>query len=157
MRRQEHKVLKSVGDERLKGTKYDWLRNANRFDRESWLEFQELKSTNLKTSRAWAIKEQALSLWDYVSETWARKQFRRWYNWATHSRLAPIIAKAKMLKRRLPNVLTYIKHHITNAVSEGLNSKIQWMQSTARGWRNFRNFATAIYFHCGGLNLAPSH
>jgi hypothetical protein len=31
-----------------------------------------------------------------------------------------MIDKAKMLKRRLKNVLTYTKHRITNAVSEGL-------------------------------------
>jgi len=27
---------------------------------------------------------------------------------------------------------------------------------TARGFRNFQNFVHAIYFHCGGLDLAPS-
>ena len=157
VRRQEHKALQALGDDCLKGTKYDWLRNRSNFDRKSWQEFQKLKATNLKTSRAWAIKEQVMSLWDYTSETWARKHFDRWYNWATHSRLKPIIEKARMLKRRLPNVLTYLTHRITNAVSEGLNSKIQWMKSTARGFRNFGNFRTSIYFHCGGLDLAPGH
>ena len=156
-RRQEHKELQAAGDERLKGTKYDWLRNSDNFDRASWREFQLLKATNLKTSRAWAIREQALPLWKYSSESWARKHFRQWYYWATHSRLKPMIEKAKMLKRRVNNVLTYVKHRITNAVSEGLNSKIQWVKSTARGYRNFDNFTTAIYFHCGGLDLKPSH
>jgi transposase len=157
VRRQEHKELQAAGDERLKGTKYDWLRNSDNFDRASWREFQVLKATNLKTSRAWAIREQALPLWDYSSETWASKHFRQWYYWATHSRLKPMIEKAKMLKRRVNNILTYVKHRITNAVSEGLNSKIQWVKSTARGYRNFDNFTTAIYFHCGGLDLKPSH
>jgi len=55
----------------------------------------------------------------------------------------------------LPNLLTYFKHQITNATSESLNSKIQWVKYTARGFRNFTNFATAIYFHCGGLDLTP--
>jgi transposase len=82
--------------------------------------------------------------------------FRRWYFWATHSRLRPIIEKARMLKRRLENVLTYLRHGITNAVSEGLNSKIQWIHYTARGFRNRENFKTAIYFHCGGLDLHPN-
>lgn len=157
VRRQEHKQLGLQGDERLKGTKYDWLRNRANFERAEWREFQALKATNLKTSRAWAIKEQALPLWDYQSETWARKHFKQWYFWATHSRLKPMIDKAKMLKRRLPNVLTYLQHRITNATSEGLNSKIQWVKSTARGFRNFDNFTTAIYFHCGKLALNPSH
>ena len=157
VRRQEHKQLRSEGDERLTGTKYDWLRKRENFDRADWSEFQALKQQNLKTSRAWAIKEQALPLWEYQSETWARKHFQKWYFWATHSRLKPMIEKAKMLKRRLNNVLTYLQHRITNAVSEGLNSKIQWVKSTARGFRNFDNFTTAIYFHCGKLDLKPSH
>ena len=67
-------------------------------------------------------------MWEYESETWARKHFQKWYNWATHppsADLKPMIEKAKMLKRRLANILTYTQHRITNAVSEGLNSKIQ--------------------------------
>ena len=42
---------------------------------------------------------------------------------------------------------------MTNAVSEGLNSRIQWVKATARGFRNQRNLINAIYFHCGGLQL----
>ena len=44
---------------------------------------------------------------------------------------------------------------VTNAVSEGLNSRIQWVKATAGGFRNQQNFITAIYFHCGGLDLDP--
>ncbi len=62
-----------------------------------------------------------------------------------------------MLKRRLDNILTYTQHRITNAVSESLNPKIQWVKSTARGFRNFDNFTTAICFLCGKLDLKPSH
>jgi transposase len=63
--------------------------------------------------------------------------------------------KARMLKRHLENVLNYITYPITNAVSEGLNSKIQWVKYTARGYANKANFRNAILFHCGGLDLAP--
>ena len=45
---------------------------------------------------------------------------------------------------------------ITNALSESLNSKIEWVKYTARGFRNRDNFKTAIYFHCGGLDLLPA-
>ncbi|MFN3326182.1 MAG: transposase, partial [Bryobacteraceae bacterium] len=63
---------------------------------------------------------------------------------------------AGMLNRRLENILTYLKHRITNAGSESIHSKIQWVKYTARGFRNKTNFVNAIYFHCGGLDLAPS-
>jgi len=156
VRRAENKVLRSAGDERLVGSKYQWLRNPDNFSDEQWNEFRDLRTSKLKTARAWALKEQAMVLWDYRYEGPARKHFTWWYRWATHSRLKPMVEKARMLKSRLPNILTYLKHGITNATSESLNSKIQWVKYTARGFRNFQNFVTAIYFHCGGLDLAPS-
>jgi transposase len=62
---------------------------------------------------------------------------------------------ARMIKRRLPNILTYLRHRLTNAGSESINAKLQWVKYTARGYRNKKNFVTAIYFHCGGLNMEP--
>lgn len=156
VRRQENKHLRSDGDERLVGTKYQWLRNPDNMTDDQWREFGELRRSKLKTARAWALKEQAMLLWDYRYEGSARKHFAWWYRWATHSRLQPMIDKAKMLKSRLSNILTYLTHPITNATSESMNAKIQWVKYTARGFRNFGNFATAIYFHCGGLDLSPS-
>ena len=63
---------------------------------------------------------------------------------------------AAMLKRRFENIITYLTHLISNATSESINAKIQWVKYTARGFRNKQNFINAIYFHCGGLELAPS-
>jgi len=156
VRRAENKQLQAQGDKRLVGTRYHWLRNPDRMADDQWREFGALRRSKLKTARAWALKEQAMVLWDYCYEQSARKHFTWWHRWATHSRLKPMIDKAKMLKARLRGVLTYLKHGITNATSESLNSKIQWVKYTARGFRNFQNFVTAIYFHCGGLNLAPT-
>ena len=155
VRRAEARELRATGDDRLVGTKYTWLRAPDNFDDDAWRKFAPLRRSNLKVARAWAIKETAAKLWDYRYVGAARTFFRRWYFWATHSRLTPMIEKAKMIKRRLANVLTYIKHRITNATSEGLNSKIQWIRYTARGFRNRENFKTAIYFHCGRLDLYP--
>ena len=59
------------------------------------------------------------------------------------------------LKRRFENIITYLRHQDTNAASESINAKIQWVKHTARGFRNKENFKTAILFHCGGLDLAP--
>lgn len=56
---------------------------------------------------------------------------------------------------RFENIITYLRHRITNASSESINAKIQWVKYTARGFRNKQNFVHAIYFHCGGLDLAP--
>jgi len=156
VRRRENKVLKAEGDERLKGTKYDWLRDPASMEGEQKREFAELRKSELKTARAWALKETAMDLYDYVYEKPARRHFHWWYNWAVRSRLQPMKEVAAMLKRRFENIITYLRHRITNAASESLNAKIQWIKYTARGFRNKQNFINAIYFHCGSLDLAPS-
>ena len=68
---------------------------------------------------------------------------------------AKLIEVAHMLQRHLPSLLTYFRHRITNAVSEGLNSKIQAIKHHAYGFRSWDHFEIAIWFHCGGLELFP--
>jgi transposase len=93
VRRAENKELRAAGDERLVGTKYQWLRNPDNFTDQQWRDFRALRESNLKTARAWALKEQAMALWDYCHPGTARKHFAWWYRWATHSRLKPMIEK----------------------------------------------------------------
>lgn len=155
VRRGESRELRAVGDERLVGTKYDWLKHPATFKANAWRDFSALRNSDLKTARAWALKENAMRLFDYSYEGAARRFFRQWYFWATHSRLKPVIKVARMLNNRFENIITYLKHRITNATSESLNARIQWVKFTARGYRNTQNFITAIYFHCGGLDLKP--
>ena len=59
-----------------------------------------LRDSSLKTARAWALKESMMALFCYCYEQSARKHFRWWHNWATRSRLQPMIEKARMIKRR---------------------------------------------------------
>jgi len=155
VRRQEHKELMAQGDETLKSTRQLWLFNPVNFSDEQAADFEALKYSGLKVARAWAIKELFSKLWDYCYEGAARKFFKSWYRWAARSKLKPIIKTARMLKRHLEEILTYLRHRITNAVTEGLNSKIQAIKSNARGFRSFENYRTRILFFCGKLSLHP--
>lgn len=155
VRRQEHKELLAQGDETLTGSRQLWLYNPQNHSAEQAEEFAALKELNLKVARAWAAKELFTKFWRYQEAGWARRFFKDWFGWVSRSRLKPLIAVAKMLKRHLENLLTYLKHHITNAVTEGLNSKIQSLKSAARGFRNFKNYRTRILFFCGKLDLYP--
>jgi transposase len=155
VRRKENKTLRAAGDDRLAGTRYDWLRKPGAMEPKDRKEFAELRTSELKTARAWALKETAMALYSYIYERPARKHFRWWHNWAGRSRLQPMIEVAGMLKRRFENIITYLLHRITNAASESINAKIQWVKYTALGFRNRQNFVHAIYFHCGGLDMAP--
>jgi transposase len=155
VRRKENKTLKAAGDDRLAGTRYDWLRNPAAMEPKERKEFAGLRNSELKTARAWALKETAIALYNYIYERPARKHFRWRHGWAVRSRLQPMIEVARMLKRWFENIITYLRHRITNATSESINAKVQWVKYTARGFRHKRNFVHAIYFHCGGLDMAP--
>jgi len=156
VRKREHRELQRQGDNRLARSKYLWLYSQEHIPAKSKDCFKQLKDGQLRTARAWAIKESLRDLWSYESPTWARKYWNHWYFWATHSKLPEIVKVAKLIHSHLANVLSYFKHRITNAVAEGLNSKIATIQKRAYGFRNFENFQIAVYFHCGGLDLWPS-
>jgi transposase len=156
VRKQEHRSLRAAGDDTLAGTKYLWLYSHENLPEKHHERFEELRRRDLKTGRAWAIKENLRTLWSKTSREDGEEFWKRWYFWATHSRLAPIIKAAQTVKRHIANVLTFFEHRISNAVSEGLNSKIQTIKKQAYGFRSKENFKTAIYFHCGGLDLYPA-
>lgn len=155
VRRRENRSLALDGDDRLKRTKYLWLSSQENVGESRLPLFQELQQSELKTARAYAIKETLRHLWGYQSQGWARRFFKGWYGWAIRSRLEPVKQVARMLARRLGNVITYCQHAITNAVAEGLNSKIMAIKRRAGGYRNPTNFKTVIYFYCAGLRLYP--
>jgi transposase len=151
----EHRWLARGGDTRLTGTKYLWLRRPSELTTDQRRTFRLLLGSDLKVGRAWALKERFRHFWDFTYRGAAERFFARWFWRATHSRLKPMAQVAWMIRRHLPNVLTYLRHRITNAGLEAVNATIQWVKKTARGFRNVDNFKTAIYFHCGGLDLYP--
>jgi transposase len=155
VRRQEHKELMQQGDETLKGTRQLWLYNPMNFTEKQVAEFERLKDMQLKVSRAWAEKELFSQFWEYRTAAWALRFFKDWHRWVMRSRLQPMREVAQMLKRHLDQLLTYIKHRISNGLTEGMNSKIQHLKSSARGFRSFANYRIRILFFCGKLSLYP--
>jgi transposase len=158
VRRREHRELRQHGDDTLTGSKCLWRQGEENVPEPQRERFEVLRGRQLKlrTARAWAIKESLRDLWRCRGRAQAEGQWRWWYGWASRSRLPPVRKVAKMLRRHLPNVLTYFRHRITNAMSEGIAAKIQAIKKMACGFRNRENFKTAIYFHCGGLDLYPA-
>jgi transposase len=118
--------------------------------------FALLKALTLKTGRAWALKESLRELWQYTRVGWAERHWKRWYFWAknvmTWGRWRWIVRAVSITGVRRE----WVAHRITNAVTEGLNSKIQTIKKMAYGFRNREHFKAAIYCHCGDLNLYPT-
>jgi transposase len=155
VRRRENKELRSVGDDRLTGTRQLWLFNEENLDEDRHNELLTAMRHDLKTGRAWAIKENFRHFWEYIYAYSAEGFFDRWYSWAIRSRLEPIKKVARMLKKHLGGLLSYFRHRITNATTEGFNSRIQSIKSAARGFRTFANYRLRILFYCGKLSMMP--
>ncbi|MCK5676300.1 MAG: ISL3 family transposase [Verrucomicrobia bacterium] len=154
-RRKEHRKLLKNKDERLTGTKYSWLKGMEHLSDESLAQVESLAKAELDVAKAWYIKELFRHFWTRRDGAFARSYFERWYTEALKTGLPEIRKVARMLKKHLENILTYFECYITNAVSEGLNSKIQTIKANARGFRNFENYRVSILFFCGKLELSP--
>lgn len=155
VRRDEHRHLLAEGDKSLTGTKYLWLQGACA-EGERALSFSELCERNLKTARAWYHKETFNEFWLQPSARCGEKFFRQWFGAARRSKLEPIKKIALTLQDHLFGLLNYFAYPITNALSEGFNSKIQAIKADARGFRRFKNYRYRILFHCGKLDMLPA-
>jgi transposase len=152
-RRAEHQQLHAEGDDTLKNTRYLWLHGQLPETKQA--SFADLLEINLKTARAWAYKEQFVEFWGQPDAAQGFDFFTQWKRSVMRSRLTKVKAVAKTLHQHLTNLLTYFMHPITNAVSEGFNSRIQAIKADARGFRRFINYRSRILFHCGKLNMLP--
>lgn len=155
VRKKEHRMLMSEGDETLKGTKYDWLRTSAHIDNRGRKDFMEITNIALKTSKAWALKEIAHGLWDYVYMGVAEKEWSRLLSRMSRSRLEPMKKLAKSLREHLWMIINAIKLQANNGNAESNNSRIQKVKKMACGFRNTENFKMAVYFHLGGLDMKP--
>jgi len=155
VRREEHRELMKEGDDRLKGMRFHFLFNAEKLDEERQQELDALQKQQLRTMRAWGIKDYFRWFWEESDAIAGREFFDHWYDWAIRSRLEPMKKVARMLKNRLDNILSWFRHRITNSSAEGFNSRIQALKSNARGFRSFQNYRIRILFFCGKLDLKP--
>jgi transposase len=148
VRRAERKVHKF-----LAGTRYLWLRNpANLSDRQKAV-FESLPIRHLKTARAYQIRLAFQELYDQPSSEAATVFLKKWYFWATHSQLPPIIDAARTVKRHWNGILRWFHSRIANGLIEGINSLIQAAKAKARGYRSIRNLKAMVYLLAGKLSL----
>ena len=156
VRKTEHRRLQEQGDQRLKGSRQIWLYGFENVP-PRWSErMDQLRSSTLKTAKAWMFKEMFRSFWTCSGAADAHAFFKDWYTGAIRCGLAPVKKVARMFQRHLANILTYFRHRLPNAAAEGLNNGIQSLVKKSYGYRNRERFKTDIYFHFGGLDLYPA-
>lgn len=155
VRREEHADLTIKDDTTLKGTRQLWLYGFENLPRRCRSAFKKLLAANLKTGKAWGIKETFRDWFDCRSVDEARIFFRDWYRAAVRSRLEPIVKFARSCKEHLANILTHFVHNLSNAYAENMNSAIAALVSKAHGYRSFERLKRDLLFHHGGLQLYP--
>lgn len=154
-RRVEHAKLLKQGDQSLTKTKYMWLRGMEHLNDETLSKLKMISRSELDVSKAWYLKELFKHFWSRRDKVFATSYFEFWLEEVKISGVSEMKKVARMLKKHLKNILTYFDCYITNAFSEGINSKIQALKANARGFRNFNNYRTRILFFCGKLALSP--
>lgn len=156
VRRGETKELLAVGDKRLVGTRYIWLYHPDELKVDQLKQVNELfEVQHLRTARAYYHRLRFMDFWSQPDIGEGQRFFARWFHEALQSCLAPVIKVAHTLKSHLLGLLTYFRHKITNAMTEGFNSTIQSLKASARGFRNFENYRIRILFFLGRLDLQP--
>ena len=153
VRQSEHARLLRQGDDVLKGTRQLWLYGPENMSDAMLLRFEAIAEMNLQTSKAWQVKENFAGFWEQPNAEIGARYFANWSAAALRLKLGPVSKVVKTLSHYLTGLLSYFVHRITNAMSEGFNSKIQSLKSAARGFRSFANYRIRILFFCGRLDM----
>jgi len=138
----------------LKRTRYIWLKNPGNLKeiQAATLEALQVKNLNLKTARTYHIRLNFQEFWNQPIQE-AETFLKRWYFWATHSRLEPIKKSAYTIKRHWAGILRWFTSKINNGILEGINSLIQAAKAKARGYRTTKNLINMIYLIGGKLEF----
>lgn len=138
----------------LKQSRWVWLSNPDKLSAKQQERLADLRlpSAHLKTARAYRIKLSFQDLYQQPPDQ-AEAFLKKWYFWATHSRLEPIIAAAKTVRRHWDGILRWFQTRIANGLIEGINSLVQAAKAKARGCRNNHNLIAMIYLIAGKLEL----
>ena len=116
---------------------------------------KELRRQNLKVARAWVLKERAAEIWSIRDRRLAYWAWQAWHRAAQRSRLKPMAKAAATVWKHVEEIINAAMPGFTNALSESINSKAQWLKRQACGYRSRDRFRRAIYFHLGKLDLYP--
>jgi transposase len=136
----------------LKKTRYLWLMNPARLKTEQLGRLSTLSRQNLKTAKAYQIRMNFGELWEQPKDL-AKAFLDKWYFWATHSRLGPVIRAAKTMRQHEAGILSWFDTHVNNAIIESMNSLIQAAKHRAKGYRSSRNLVAIIYLLLSKLDF----
>lgn len=143
-------------NEILKNSRYTLLKNEeNRTDKQHEL-FKTIMSSNLEVSKAHYAKEVFKTLFDkHHDDSLAKSNLIQWAEHFYHYKIKELQPVILRMLSHTKGVVNAMISNYTNAMAERLNGKIQEIKLSAKGYRTFKNFRSAILFFHGGLQLFP--
>ena len=154
VRTEEAGRLKREGrDPVLKKSRWLLLRRSENLGAEQHFRLRDLLRYNLKTVRAYLLKEAFQQLWDYNSPSWAGKFLDEWCRQTMRSRIEPMKKIARSLRQHRELILNYFRAQklISSGVVEGLNNKAKVTMRKSYGFRTYRVLELALYHSLGKL------
>ena len=154
VRTTEVKALKSKGKKTvLTGSRWCLLKRPENCTESQTNKLKELVAINLKTVRAYLLKEDFQRFWGYKSVWWATKFLDDWCKRTMRSRIDPMKKIARMLRSHRSLILNYFRarEQIALGAVEGLNNKAKVTTKKAYGFKSFDVIKLALYHTLGDL------
>tara|TARA_B100000745_G_C20131717_1_gene387831 strand:+ start:299 stop:1555 length:1257 start_codon:yes stop_codon:yes gene_type:complete len=154
VRAEEHRKMKADGYEPLL-TKSRWclLKRKENLTEKQEAKLSELLQYNLKSIRAYLLREDFNGFWEYVSPAWAEKFLDRWTRRVMYSKIEPMKKVARTIRQHRELILNWFraKKAISNGIVEGMNNKAKVTARKSYGFRTFRCQEIALYHALGRL------
>jgi transposase len=117
-------------------------------------EVLDQKGFRLKSYRALRMREYFQEAYKETTFEGFREHLYRWYWWASHSRIQPMVEVARTVRKNWLGVLAWVKNRDSNGILEGLNSLVQAAKAKARGYRTLKNLKIIAYLVTGKLRFS---
>jgi transposase len=159
VRAEEARRLKREGREPvLKKSRWLLLKRRERLKGGQKGRLRELLSMNLRTVRAYLLKENMQQLWEYNSVAWARKFIEQWTRDVMRSRIEPMKKIARSLRKHEELILNWFRARkaFNSGIVEAYNGRLKLTLRKSGGWRTYRAAEVALYHTLGNLPMPPS-
>jgi transposase len=158
VRAKEAKELKANGLEPvLTRSRWCLLKRPENLTDGQETKLSDLLRYNLRTVRAYLLKEEFQFFWSYVRPGWAGRFLERWCTKAMRSRIEPMKEIARSLRTHRPLIMNWFRarEQISLGAVEGLNNKLKVVTRKSYGFRTFEATETALYHGLGDLPEPP--
>jgi transposase len=127
-------------------------RPENLTDRQT-VKLSEVLKYNLRTVRAYLLREEFQRFWEYTNVTWAGKFLDEWLGRVMRSRLEPMKKVARTLRSHRPLILNWFhaRGEVSARAVEGLNKKVKLVTRKSYGFRTFHVAKLALLHNLGHL------